>query len=68
MSTDDDLALRPVIDHHLREAIRLMKATGEGADPSVWDELRIYMPPATGMSEIAISRGHDAAYGKPGKG
>jgi hypothetical protein len=45
MSTYDDLALRTVIDHHLKEAIRLMKATGEGADPDVWDELKIYMPP-----------------------
>lgn len=35
----------PVIRYHLTEAIRLMKATGEGPDPEVWDEIRLYMPP-----------------------
>ena len=45
MTTTDDLALIPVINHHLTEAIRLMKATGEGPAPEIWYELRVYMPP-----------------------
>lgn len=35
---------RSVIDHHFRVAIDLMKATGEGADPAIWYELKLFMP------------------------
>ena len=41
---DDNVAMIPVIEHHLMEAVRLMKASGEGPSMKIWYELEVFMP------------------------